>query len=443
MCTKFLIIIGIMLFVFRIPGDGQVSEPTLYGLYVPLNELSDYAEDLQKVGIYWLRVGGINDKGCLLAAEKGLHLVPVLSLRSVSLNNTVQIDQVDQVISEWRAQVHRTVERYGANGSLWKEHPESRALPIRYWEIWNEPNIEFLNPPQGMTRVQLYARILKAASEEIRKLDPSASIIAFNTSGGASEGKPSPDVYVEQWQYFGWRRFIRETIQLTGVECFDAIGLHPYTQPMGPESGGTIKGLDLLRELAIEQKFSDKQIWFTEVGYPIEYPRNKQVRDERQQACFTVRLYAIAAAHGVTQIQNMYLEDIIYRQDSTRRSFGFFTAPGKWREQATALHTMIQLIPDPRINPKILDENKNGVYAYQFSGFKDSHIIMAWNTGEELANYEFKVNTGVVTVVNMFGTIFNQLKVRNGKIQVSLSEAPVYIIPETKANVERLINKLN
>jgi hypothetical protein len=344
-------------------------------------------------------------------------------------------------MEEWRKQVQDQVKRYGPDGSLWKENPNVKALPIRYWEILNEPNIEFLNPPQGMSRVQLYAQILKAASEEIRKLDPQVKIIAFNPAGGSMTGKPSPDVYVPQFQYYGWRRFIKETVQLTGPDCFDAVGLHPYSMPLGPEAGGVAKALDILKEVSTELNFANKEIWYTEVGYPLEYPRNQQVRDERQQACFTSRLYAISAAHGVTQLQNMYMVDIIYSQDNTRRSFGFFTNPGQWREQATALQTMIRLLPDPRMSPKILEENDKGIIAYQFNGIKNLPVLMAWNAGEGQTEKEFSIKGKRAVLVDMLGKKVRPLEVKKGKVVVTLSEAPVYIIPASQKEIEGYLQK--
>lgn len=438
---KYLISIIILLTFgnsFAVKPD-KYADPQLYGFYAPIGDLKKYADDIDRIGIRWIRVGGINDEGCLFAAGKGYHLVPVISLGKISMNNTVPFDQIPQAIQEWRQQVQKVVNRCGPNGTLWKENPQIKALPIRYWEIWNEPNIEFLNPPKEMSRVQLYAEILKAASEEIRKRDPGAKIIAFNTSGGVSTGLPSPDGYASQVQYFGWRRFIKETTQITGADCYDAIGLHPYTMPMGPEAGGVVKGLELLKAVTTEQKSDKKEIWYTEVGFPIEYPRNKQVRDERQQACFTVRLYAIAAAHGVTQIQNMYLEDIIYRQDNTRRSFGFYTAPGKWREQATALQTMIRLMPDPRKNPEIITENDKGPNAYKFNGANDNSVIMAWNAGEGTIEYEFKVKGKKAAMINMLDKNSKTLEVKKGNVHVTLSEAPVYIVFASKSSADKML----
>ena len=229
-------------------AQDKPAAPGFYGLYAWVTDVNKYADDLNKAGIRWLRVGGwagqnsADDTACLVAARNGFHLVPTLFMREISHSRSMPIDEL---IPAWRKVVRESVQRYGPAGTLWKENPSVPPQPVRYWQIWNEPNIEFLNPPQGVTRVQLYAELLKAASEEIRKLDPGATIIAFNTAGGAALGKPSPDVYVEQHKFFGWRRFIKESNEITGVACFDAIGLHPYTMPDGPEAGGVAKGLQL------------------------------------------------------------------------------------------------------------------------------------------------------------------------------------------------------
>ena len=431
----------LLLCIFWNVNAQSLPEPQLYGLYAPGNELKKYADDLDRLGVKWFRVGGMNDQTALLGAEKGYNLIPVISLRKISLNNTVPVDQIPQVMEEWRKHVQDQVKRYGPDGTLWKENPQIKALPVRYWQIWNEPNIEFLNPPQGMSRVQLYAEILKAASEEIRKLDPKAKIIAFNPAGGSMTGKPSPDVYVPQFQYYGWRRFIKETVQLTGADCFDAVGLHPYSMPLGPEKGGIAKALNLMNEVAAELKFDNKEVWYTEVGYPLEYPRNQQVRDERQQACFTSRLYAISAAHGVTQVQNMYMVDIIYSQDNTRRSFGFFTAPGHWREQATALQTMISIMPDPRKNATIIEESDNGINAYNFKGTNNLPVIIAWNAGEGSIEKEYTVDGKKAVVVDMLGKEVKALDINKGLVKVTLTEAPVYIISASKKDVEKILQK--
>jgi len=216
------------------------------------------------------------------------------------------------------------------------------------------------------------------------------------------------------------------------------VATHPYCEPLSPEAGGVIKGLEMTREVAKELKFDGRPIWFTEVGWPLEYPHNQQVRDERQQACFVARLLVQSAAHGVAHIQFMYIEDIVYSKDNTKRSFGFFTAPGQWRQQATAVQVQIRLLPDPRKDCKILREEENGPFAYQAKGAGGWSIIAAWNSGEKEVEQSFDVAAKEATLVDMLGRT-SSLKIEGGKVKVTLGEAPVYIVPAAQADVAKVL----
>ena len=414
-------------------GEDTMPEPSLYGLYTWADNYVKYADDIEKVGITSVRCGGWSerdraDRAALIAAKKGVILSPSLGLRELSHKRTMPIDEA---LTKYRDMAREAVARYGPGGTLWKENPDVKPLPIRYWQIWNEPNIEFLNPgDSGLLRTQLYAKLLKAAGEEIRKLDPGAKIVAFNTAGGCPYGGRGvpPDGMWQKLKYIGWRKFIRDVTDLAGPGSFDIIGTHPYTKPKPPEDR-VDKGIAMLGELFKEKKFT-KPIWFTEVGFPLEYPNNQQVRDERQQACFTTRLYAISAAHGVKTVQVMYVTDITYGPDNTRRSFGFFTAPGKWREQATATRVMARLIPDPRKNVKVISEGADGVWAYQFLGAGGADVIMAWTTSDKIVEHEFQLPAGPALQRDMLGNVspVKRAPKKAGTVKVTLSGAPIYLV---------------
>jgi hypothetical protein len=421
--------------------------PDFYALYSWADEYLRYANDVQKVGIRWMRIGDLTEdrasaeKALLLAASNGVHFVPVLS---VETGRTIE---ASAAVENFRQVAGAAVERYGPGGAFWKEHPQEEAAgAIRYWEIWNEPNIEYLIPPDdpnGMLRTQFYAPLLKAAYEEIHKLDPGAVVIAFNTAGGTPRAAgPPEDGMFERLKYVGWRKFIKDVVALDGPGCFDAVGLHPYTFPRGPESGGIAAGLEMLKEIARPGRFEDKPVWFTEVGFPVVYPRNQQVRDERQQACFTTRLFAVAGANGVTQVQIMYITDIVMREDNTQRSFGFFTAPGKWREQATATKAMMRLVPDPRKGSRVLRAEKGGIFNYAFEGADHRTVVMAWTDGDEPARCELKMPAGfaaeAVTLVDILGNC-SSAKIEDGGVKLDLTEVPVYLVPAAREEVEKLL----
>lgn len=439
----------------------QAPAPDLYALYCWADGYVKYAADVQKTGIRWLRVGGWaaggpkEEKALLLAAQNGVHFVPALGVPGIGHGKSMD---ANEAVRKMREVARANVQRYGPGGTFWKEHKDADPnAAIRYWEIWNEPNIEFLTPPDdpnGMLRTQFYAMLLKAASEEIRKLDAGACIIAFNTAGGTSDRGQAlkADGMFQKLKYIGWRKFIKDVAAIAGPASFDAIGLHPYTQPLSPEVGGIAAGVEMVREIAKEGKFENKPIWFTEVGYAVTYPNKKNVRDERQQAAYLTRLFALSAAHGVTQVQVMYIEDIVYGPDNTQRSFGFFTAPGKWREQATATKVMKRLIPDPRKNAQRVCERG---YVYRFQPQVQPTVVMGWADGNEPVEQEVTIGkgsalapegpimvttdaAGPVTIVDMLGNC-SAATVTAGKVKVTLTEAPVYLIPASREEVEKLL----
>ncbi len=414
--------------------------PSLYALYGWAGTYVKYADDVQQLGIRWVRAGGWHrrddaDQAALLAARHGIVLTPTLLLQDISYGKTLP---VEEALLRWRALVRENVLRYGPNGELWKEHPNAPALPIRHWQVWNEPNIDFLTPTEPMLRTELYARLLTAAAEVIRELDPGATIVAFNTASGTPDRGQAlkADGMFERLRYIGWRKFIRDVAAATGPTVFDAVGIHPYTQPESPENGGVVGGLRMLEEVAKEFGFAGKPVWFTEIGWPLEYPNRKQVRDERQQACFLIRLFGISAAHGVAQVQVMYMEDIVYSKDNTRRAFGMFLRPGVWREQAKALRVMLRLLPEPREGAKILSEESNGVFAYELPGVDGRPVLMAWNAGDGTVVREFPAPKGPLTRVDMLGNV-TAVTAENGTLRLSLDEAPVYIVRADAAEVQR------
>jgi hypothetical protein len=66
------------------------------------------------------------------------------------------------------------VGRYGPHGSFWAENPQLRRLPIRMWQIWNEPNLP-VYWPQPFART--YVPLLVAAHKAIKHADPGAKVV--------------------------------------------------------------------------------------------------------------------------------------------------------------------------------------------------------------------------------------------------------------------------
>jgi hypothetical protein len=117
--------------------------------------------------------------------------------------------------SAWTRFLRVLVRRYGPGGDLWDGVP--RALPIRRWQIWNEPNfLLFWRPrpsPHG------YARLLRISARAIRGADHGAQLVAAGLA--PVEGGMLP-----------WA-FLRRLYDTPGVGAsFDLAAVHPYSSTL-------------------------------------------------------------------------------------------------------------------------------------------------------------------------------------------------------------------
>lgn len=116
----------------------------------------------------------------------------------------------------WASFLRTLVRRYGPGGDLWDGG--AKQLPIRRWQIWNEPNfLLFWRPrpsPSG------YARLLRVSARAIRGVDGGAQIVAAGLA--PVEGGMLP-----------WT-FLRKLYAVPGVRAsFDLAAVHPYSASLG------------------------------------------------------------------------------------------------------------------------------------------------------------------------------------------------------------------
>jgi hypothetical protein len=117
------------------------------------------------------------------------------------------------------------VERYGPSGSFWTEHPNIPKLPIRMWEIWNEPWLSYYWSPQPWTHG--YIALLRAARAAIKSADPGAKVVLA--------GMPNAS----------WAD-LQAVYRVRGARgLFDVVDVHPYTK----YPAGDIQILSLVRQV--------------------------------------------------------------------------------------------------------------------------------------------------------------------------------------------------
>jgi hypothetical protein len=188
------------------------------------------------------------------------------------------------------------VQRYGPRGSLWSERPDLPRLPIRQWQIWNEPNLTLFWTPQPFAK--RYVALLKTSRRAVRAQDPGATIVLA--------GLPN----------ISWVA-LRQIYRAGGRGSFDAVALHPYTSTPA-------NILRLVRLARTEtRRFHDGRvpIWLTEVSWAASRGQAKGppglVTDERGQATrLRAALRELAAARRRFRIEKVIWYTWLSREGS-------------------------------------------------------------------------------------------------------------------------------
>ena len=142
------------------------------------------------------------------------------------------------------------VQRYGAGGRFWQEHPQVRRFPIRAWQIWNEVS----NPWYwNVNYAAEYPRTLRAAYDAVKAADPRALVIESGlNSGGSGTSWDALDALYRQLDAQGLGR------------PFDEIAVHVYTKSV-PDA---LKVVRRTREVAARHGDAARPIRVTELAWP-------------------------------------------------------------------------------------------------------------------------------------------------------------------------------
>ena len=140
----------------------------------------------------------------------------------------------------------RLVRRYGPGGDFWAAEPSLPRLPIRSWQVWNEPSLPVYWRPQPDAAA--YARLLRVTAAAIRRVDAGAEIV--------SAGIPESRLGVSFSEY------VNDMYDAGAGPTVDALAIHPYAR----DADETLAAVEATRELLRRRGF-DTPIWVTELGW--------------------------------------------------------------------------------------------------------------------------------------------------------------------------------
>ncbi|HEY0946096.1 MAG TPA: glycosyl hydrolase, partial [Opitutaceae bacterium] len=264
---------------------------------------------------------------------------------------------------------------------------------IKALEIWNEYNGTFCKGPATQDRPGTYVRMLKKAYSEIKRVRPDVVVV-----GGSTAGLPLP--------------YLERLFALGALDSMDAVSIHPYRSDTEPE--GLETRIAALRDLIARYNHGKpKPIWVTEIGWGTRQARavGDLAIDERTQAMFLVRTYALLVTAGVERIYWYLFRD--YDQFATMglvRGDAALTPKPAYR----AMTTLQAYLRDAEFVER--DKTTDGVYSLRFRRKSGGEFRIMWSWSPVTLPA-----TGVDRVVDMLGAERPVLPT------LTLTDSPLYV----------------
>jgi polysaccharide biosynthesis protein PslG len=209
-------------------------------------------------------------------------------------------DNIVTSAASYRISIIADLEQYntpgwanGNRGSMYAPHASiyhayAQAIASHYlgkislFEIGNEPNLAKYWPPKANATV--YSAFLKAGYTGVKAGNPSAKVI----SGGLAQvqGSNNPISFLTRMYEKGVKGY------------FDYLGIHPYSQPNGPDFSsqdlgvGSFNKVSEVKDLMDQEGDQNKQIMITEIGWPTPSNLSGGGVTQSDQAAYISLLYA-------------------------------------------------------------------------------------------------------------------------------------------------------
>ncbi len=170
-------------------------------------------------------------------------------------------------VGDYAAFMRELVMRYGPAGTFWAENPQLPRRPLRTWQIWNEPHLDFYWNVLDRGRnawVREYPRLLKAATPAIKAADPGATVVLAGLAD------------------FAWRHLTR--LNRRGIRgSFDVAAINLFTST--PRR--VLKGIRLFRRAMVRGGESRRPVWLTETTWPAARGRVAVPKTSWQRGWYT------------------------------------------------------------------------------------------------------------------------------------------------------------
>ena len=290
--------------------------------------------------------------------------------------------------------------RYSGNGGTNSMPGLKPGYGIKYWEISNEPELQFGGPTNPL-QVATYVAMHLMACDAIKRADPSAKIL----NGGATPVyMPGTTNWSLSAQLF-WDNALTNSAVSNSI---DFLNIH-YSCPE--------PSLPLASYLAYWSKFS-KPIWVTEIGtYAGTFSTNYPSQTEQYQANWWLRQSCYGLAHGVDKL----FWAAFYSQASDWTSNTAMVNSN----HTTKLAYTTQGIMSAKMNSfTSAVEAAYSSTAGRYRFLATNRVEVLWDDSNSTVNVSADFGAAQVRVTDIVGNISTQ-----SSAAVTLSSSPVFVEP--------------
>jgi hypothetical protein len=263
---------------------------------------------------------------------------------------------------------------------------------IKVWEVWNEPNIGFLNGS-----IADYANMVKTASVAAKQVDPECRI-AIGCAGVDND-------YLQRLYEFGCGPF------------FDVMSVHPYQWGKELNANWMREKLEGCRTLMNRYGDADKEIWITEQGWSLS---EGVTADEQAD------LLIQAMTTALSQRERLKLEKYFWFcvKDWGTPSFGLFDVDGKPKPAFTAYQTVTTELSQAKYCGVL--KVPNGVFAHVFEQ-SGKPVVVLWSVAlNGKIPVELATKAKQLSIRSKDNKV-NALATSQGKATVEATHAPVFV----------------
>ena len=280
-------------------------------------------------------------------------------------------------------------------------------LGVKYYEIWNEPNIPIFWSPEP--NAADYVELLKVAYPAIKETNPEAVVLGGATS--PSEGDAPP--------FIDWITYFNGIKDNGGLEYMDAVSFHLYRFDNGPEYWLS-NDLQNIRSIV----GNSRDLYVTEIGYP-----TSQVWpyiDMQEQAKYFSRLLLLARDYAQIKMITYYdLKNDGENRNENEHNFGLLNFDLSAKPAFEAYKTVTMLTGGKNLVSKNFSP---GNYSLKFESDAETTYAMWKYSGE--SEHIQQVESGRLKVTSMTGEVsyfYDSDKSVHFNEELGIDDTPTYV----------------